>query len=230
MSVKNKKGKKPRLQVVEPEQPTPASPGAPPEAEQTIPKPAGKFSLDKFKSTRAATVAGVVTLQTALPVHSLSQAKDFLRLHPTEWSDELCFVSVPIKGAPRDTIHLIDEELATRYLPSKKIIRHRLALASKPMDHFFLCIVPSINLDNPWVVSNLAACEQAKTLWTQATSRRDEGVEGYSVTLATDPDAFPEPAWPKQSLDELIMISFTGRMIATDDHPGLLRLLGAKPK
>ena len=33
-----------------------------------------------------------------------------------------------------------------------------------------------------------------------------------------------------QSLDELIMISFTGRMIETDDHPGLLRLLGVKPK
>jgi hypothetical protein len=227
MSVKNEKGKKQRL--AEPERPAPPSTATLPDAEQTIPKPAGKFSLDKFKSTRAATVAGLVTLQTALPVHSLAQAKDFVRLHPTELSDEL-FVSVPIKGAPRDTIHLIGEKLATRYLPSKKIIRHQLALASKPMDHFFLCIVPSINLDNPWVSSNLAACEQAKTLWTQATSRRDEGIEGYNVTLATDPDAFPEPAWPMQSLDELIMISFTGRMIETDDHPGLLRLLGVKPK
>ena len=34
------------------------------------------------------------------------------------WSPELCFVNVPIKGQKRDTLHLIDEDLAMRYLPS----------------------------------------------------------------------------------------------------------------
>src|SRR4051794_23382025 len=80
----------------------------------SIAKP-GAFSLDKFKSKRAAAMANVETLQTALPHHSISQAKDFVRLHPDEgmyWSPELCFVAVPIKGAKRDTLHLIDEELA----------------------------------------------------------------------------------------------------------------------
>ena len=63
-----------------------------------------------------------------------------MRLHPDEenyWSDELCFVNVPIKGQKRDTLHLIDEELAMRYLPSGAISRCRLALAAKPYDVFF---------------------------------------------------------------------------------------------
>ena len=34
--------------------------------------------------------------------------------------------------------------------------------------------------------------------------------------------------WPKQTLDELIWVTFAGRMIDRDDHPGLLRLVGAK--
>jgi hypothetical protein len=82
----------------------------------SIAKPTTK--LDAFKSKRAPTIGGVQTLLTALPHHSLSGAKDFARLHPDEanyWSDELCFVNVPIKGA-KETLHLIAEDLAMQYL------------------------------------------------------------------------------------------------------------------
>jgi hypothetical protein len=103
------------------------------DAPQSIAKPDG-FDLDKFKSKRAAAIANVETLQTALPHHNIAAAKDFVRLHPNEdvyWSSELCFVNVPIKGSKRDTLHLIMEDLALRYLPSAKILRFRLALACK---------------------------------------------------------------------------------------------------
>ena len=127
----------------------------------SIPKPSA-FDLDKFKSKHSAAVANVDTLLESLPHHSIAQAKDFVRLHPDEdeyWSPELCFVNVPIKGQKRDTLHLINEDLAMRYLPSGKILRFRLALATKPFDVFFLCHVPSRNADNSWNQSNLAACE-----------------------------------------------------------------------
>jgi hypothetical protein len=195
-----------------------------------IPKPE-ESGLQKFKSKRAATLAGVETLLTALPHHSISEAKDFVRLHPDEekyWSAELCFVNVPIKGQKRETLHLIDEEIAMRHLPSARILRFRLALASKPDDILFLCHVPSRNLDNSWNDTNLKACEQGKTLWTQATSRKDEGVESYKIDKARDPNTFPEPNWPAQTLDDLIIRTFADRMITEENHPGLLRLIGAK--
>jgi hypothetical protein len=190
-----------------------------------------EFSLDKFKSKRSPTLAGVETLLTALPHHSMAQAKDWVRTHPDEetyWSAEFCFVSVPIKGQKRDTLHLIEEELAMRHLPSGRIQRFRLALATKPHDVFFLCHVPTQNLDNAWNDSNLQGCLRAKTLWTQLTSRGDEGVDGYKIDSARDQDAFPEPNWPTQTLAKLTLTTFTGRMIDRDDHPGLLRLIGAK--
>jgi hypothetical protein len=196
----------------------------------SIPQP-GAFSLDKFKSTLDSNIANVETLFTALPHHSISQAKDFVRLHEDEsklWSPELCFVNVPIKGQKRDTLHLIDETIAKKYLESARIQRFRLALATKPGDVFFLCHVPTRNLDNLWNDSNLQACEQAKSSWVQVTSRKEEGVEAYKVTLSRDADAFPPPKWPKQSLTEIIVRTFTGRMIEVEDHPGLLRLIGAK--
>jgi hypothetical protein len=196
-----------------------------------IPKPS-KSGLEKFKSKRAAAVANVETLSGPLPHHSIAQAKDFVRLHPNEddyWSAELCFVQVPIKGATRELLHLIDEELALRFLPSGKIQRFRLALATKPYDVFFLCHVPTQNTDNSWNTSNLLACEHGRSFWVQATSRKGERVEAYKIDSARDKDAFPEPKWPTQTLEELITATFSpDRMIDHEQHPALLRLIGAK--
>jgi hypothetical protein len=189
-----------------------------------------EFGLDKFKSNRAVAIAGVEKLLTALPHHPMAAAKDFVRLHPDEtgWSPEFCLVNVPIQGQPRGTLHLIDEGLATQYLPGGQIKRFRFALATQPNDKFFLCEVPSQNLDNTWNATNLQACIKAKTLWTKANSRREEGIDGYEISFAKDTDAFPEPTWPTQQLGRLIVVTFCGRMIDAPNHPGLLRLIGAK--
>src|SRR6516162_343948 len=166
----------------------------------SIAKP-GTFSLDKFKSRRAPALANVETLLTALPHHSISQAKDFVRLHPNEethWSCEFCFVNVPVKGQKREILHLIEVPLAMRHLSNGVIQRFRLALATKPNDVFFLCHVPSQNLDNSWNDSNLRGCMQAKALWTRLVSRRDEGVDDYEIQQARSKKAFHEPNWPTQ--------------------------------
>jgi hypothetical protein len=196
----------------------------------SIKKP-GEFKLDAFKSTHDPSIANVETLITALPHHKIAEARDWTRLHPNEathWTDELCFVSVPINGTKKDSLHLITQALAERYLPSKQILRFRLALAAKPFDIFYLCHVPSRNLDNVWNDTNLRACQQAKTSWVKASSGKDEGVEGYQIRFTRDQDAFPTPNWPRQSLDELILTTFNGIMITSEDHAALARLIGAK--
>ena len=99
------------------------------------------------------------------------------------WSEELCFVTVPIKGEKRDLLHLIDEEIALANLSRKKIKRHRLALATKPYDVFFLCVVPSIHLDNCWNSTALKACREAQSHWVQVSSRKDE----RHLSMATRP-------------------------------------------
>ena len=195
-----------------------------------IPKPS-KSKLDLCKSTIDPNISGVETLLTALPHHRIADANDWVRLHPDEanyWSSEYCFVHVPIKGQKGNMLHLIFEHLATRYLESKKIQRFRLALATKPHDVFFLCHVPTRNLDNSWNETSLKACLQAKAKWTQATSQKAENKESYKINFARDQDAFPEPNWPKQSLVELIDVTFAGCLIDSDDHPGLLRLVGGR--
>jgi hypothetical protein len=204
---------------------------AKPEAEVIpITKPSDG-GLARFKSKTAPTIANVATKTGMLPLSSISEAGDFVRVHPNEadyWSSELCFVKVPTKGTKNDVLHLIDEDLAMAYLEAKQILRFRLALASKPSDKFFLCHVPTQNLENTWNASALEAIEDARRLWVKAVSRRPEGVDAYKIMYARDEDAFSEPQWPSESLDDLIMASFKGHAIDTEEHPGLLRLIGAK--
>ena len=60
---------------------------------------------------------GVETLQGVLRVWRLADVNDFFRLHPDEeayWSVPLCFVNVPILGVKKETLHLIDEDLAIK--------------------------------------------------------------------------------------------------------------------
>jgi|SRR6516162_10246367 hypothetical protein len=198
----------------------------------SIAKPAEKSRLDKFKSKKAAALANIETLPTELKIHSIAEAKDFVRFHSDEenWSSsELCFVNVPIKGQKKDTLHLIDEDIGLQYLHPGRILRNRLVLATKPFDVHFLCKVPSRNLDNEWNRVAIKACEMAKTLWVIVVSRKEEGVETYKVDYAQNQDAFSDPKWPeKQTLDDLILARFEGLIIDRADHPGLLRLIGAK--
>src|SRR5215472_11042594 len=98
-----------------------------------------KSKLDRCKSTLDPSIPNVGTLITGLSHCRIGDVNDWTRLHPNEathWSSEYCFVSVPIIGAKRDNLHLVFEDLATRFLPSKIVKRFRLVLATKPHDVF----------------------------------------------------------------------------------------------
>jgi hypothetical protein len=200
----------------------------PNDATVSVPKPSA-FSLDKFKTKHPDAIANVETLLTGLPHYKIADAKDFVRLHSDQeayWSPELCFVNVPIEGAKNDVLHLIEEELAMRFLPSARILRFRLALATKPFDKFFLCHIPTRNLDIAYNSTAVQACELGRIRWTEVTSRKAEGVENYQVGFARKEDAFPDPKWPKQTLAEFISATFP--QITDENHPALLRLIGDK--
>jgi hypothetical protein len=207
---------------------------APDEERLSIEKPKGS-GLARFKSTNLEPEK-VETLLTGLPHYPISAAKDWVRLHPdeaTHWSDEYCFVNVPVQGQKDNTLHLVTADLA-RKLPPGRVQKFRLALASKPHDVFFLAHVPSRNLDNEWNRTNLQACEQAKKLWTMVASQREKGIDGYQIDFSLaekeGKKPFPDPQWPKEALDELIEATFADRMILSETGPAWQRLVGGAQK
>ena len=104
----DKKRSKQSSKTVSSTSPDPATP---------IQKPDGRDGddayLEKFRSKKSVALASVESNTDMLPHHRIVDAKDFVRLHPDPgyWSPELCFISVPIIGQKKDTLHLIDEEL-----------------------------------------------------------------------------------------------------------------------
>jgi hypothetical protein len=192
--------------------------------------PTASERLAKFKTKPPTqTIDGVGTLIMALPVMGIGQAGDYVRLHQSEteyWSDEWAAVVVPIEGDKHGKLHLIQDDIARAYLPPKKIKRFRLALATKPMKgSFFLCQIPTQNLESSWNSTNIQACEAARTQWVEAISMKP-AQECYKISPAKNQASFRPPVWPSRSLDEIIEATFRGAMIETEDHPGLLRLLG----
>ncbi len=196
-----------------------------------VPKPS-PFNLDKFKSKRPASVAGVETLQTGLPHHSIAHAKDFVRLHHDEdayWSPELCFVNVPIKGQKRDTLHLIDEDLAMRYLPSGKITSFPLGSRDEAisMSSSYVMYQPGMRT----TLGTPAICllaRRARLPGSRSAAERRRASKRIRSMLLEMPMPSLKPSWPTESLTDLIDKTFTGRMIDHEDHPALLRLIGAK--
>ena len=195
-------------------------------------KPSG-FSLDGFRSKRSASIGGVATLLASLPIMPSREAKDLSASTPTRphtGRTSCASCNVPTKGVRGGSLlHLILEDLACAYLPEGKIIRHRLALASKPDDVFFLAEIPTTNLDNSWNVSNLEGCELGKTRWVQLTSQKNAGQERYKIDYSRDEDAFPEPTWLTAAVGRAYRCGVLARPHHRhEDHPGLLRLIGAK--
>jgi hypothetical protein len=196
-----------------------------------IAKPDTAFTFEKFRTKRGDDDGPRVDpYLEGLPTMRLPDAKDFVRLHddPKYWSPELCFVHVPVKGQKEKLLHLIDEALAFEFLPIGIIIRHRLVLASKPQDTFFLAEVPTQNLDNGYNASAVEGAEACRKGWYMLVSQRAEGIERYKIVPARNQKAFEEPTWPKLSIELLVERTFTNRMIMKMDHPGMLRLLGER--
>ena len=73
---------------------------------------------------------------------------------------------------------------------------------------------------DPWYQSAHEAATLAETAWIRMTP----ATRGYDVRKAT---VLAEPVWPPQvtTMDELVVLAFRQRFIASPDHPVVRQLL-----
>ena len=121
------------------------------------------------------------------------------------------------------TYHLVSPGVAAALGGLVRAITLHLAVdrASNP----FLIPVPFPSENgtrNPWHQSLLNAIEAAREKWIRIEADKSAGI--YQVHEALGELA--EPVWPELSMDELVRIAFTGRVIDNLDHPKVQSALG----
>lgn len=121
------------------------------------------------------------------------------------------------------TYHLVSPQVGASL---GKIVRAiTLYLAVDRANNPFLIPVPfpsETGIRNPWHQALLNAIELAKEKWIRIEADRSAGI--YQVYEALGELA--EPVWPELTMDELVRIAFTGRVIDSLDHPKVQSALG----
>lgn len=122
-----------------------------------------------------------------------------------------------------NTFHLVSPEVAN--VLGSLVRATTLHLAIDRANNPFLIPVPLPDANgqrNPWPQSLLGAIEHAREKWVRIDSDKSAGV--YQVYEAQG--VLEEPKWPDLSLDELVNIAFSGRVINDLEHPKVLAALG----
>jgi hypothetical protein len=126
---------------------------------------------------------------------------------------------------------LITQRLADQFLKHKQIKRMRLVPATMPeTGSFFLVECPCINMENQYNRTAADGLVKCKTKWMMASTLRDSktGNGRYHFEPATHQDFVDQPVWLAQTINELVLITFEGRIIRTENDPALLRLRGMR--
>lgn len=177
---------------------------------------ASQFRLDTLVEPNLVTE----TLLTSIPVHKPSK-QQFVRVNP----DPAYYYDTALLETEHDREHYL---VAGNMLPhlDGEYRRVRICVAmSRGTDVPFLWPLKLPLADgrsNLWNESALVAAETAKVSWVRVVSDQQQGM--YHTRRAKG--VFDEPIWPDMPMEELLDKAFRGKMIASEDHPVVKKLLG----
>ena len=148
------------------------------------------------------------------------QRQEFIRTHP---SVEMTIEAAILEFKQDRQSFIVVPELAP-YLPGEAVAK---ILITSITNHGSVFLWPIRLPDeqgrlDEWNSVALEAAGRAKSKWVRVMANMLAGT--YDVLEAAG--QFPEPVWPKVTLQQLLEIAFKGRVIDTMDHPVLRRLRG----
>lgn len=94
-------------------------------------------------------------------------------------------------------------------------------------DSFFFWPIRLPNEDgyiDSWNRSAIECAKVAFTQWVRIQSEKD--AQSYFPHIAENQDSFPEPVWPEDGFEKLLMIAFKDHYIDSKDHPVVKKLRG----
>ena len=150
----------------------------------------------------------------------LSQHR-FSRVHPED-EYKIRVAIVTDKGAGGES-YIVVPHLTSLFgrLVTPKVLRLAVDNAAIPR----LIAEPILELNkrsNSWNESYFRAIQMAEEVWVRVEANMEAGQ--YECIVSRE-DLGP-PQWPKQTMGDLVMDCFKGRIISEEDHPLILQLQG----
>ena len=185
----------------------------------TIAQPASiDISVFRISSTYGETL-GSKKIITIVPVNRPNKGRFFRTSRDSTNTMDVYVLEDRVEA----THHIVSPDVAAVLGGLVRAITLHLAVdrANNP----FLIPVPFPSENgtrNPWHQSLLNAIEAAKEKWVRIESDKFAGIYQTHVALSD----LGDPTWPDLSIDELVRIAFTGRVIDNLDHPKVQSALG----
>lgn len=192
---------------------------------ESAPGAAGIFdNLEALKlSLEAAGLSGAMEVLSRVPVRK-PMRDEYFRIRP---GDENCFTTVLYedRGAQMREYYFV----APAMIP---VLRAYAQVSVATLMQFYtrqgvlgifpLKLASDTTTQNGWNDTAMKAAQLAKTKWVRIQA--DMALSGYRIFVAEG--ELGDPKWPDTPFSELLDIAFKDRVIATEDHPVINKVLG----
>lgn len=183
-------------------------------------KKSGSLDLSKFRlAPNSSEILGSKKLVSVVPVTKPSKEKFFQSSTDSDCSMDVYLYEDKVES----TFYLVSPEVADVLGGLVRAMTLHLAI-DRGNNPFFIPIpLPDDRGQrNSWPESMLNAVEHARGSWVRVQSDKTMGI--YQIHEAQG--ALDGPTWPELSLEKLVNIAFTGRVIDDLEHPKVQAALG----
>ncbi len=179
-------------------------------------------NLEALKiSLEDAGLAGSTEVLARVPVRK-PMRHEYFRVRP---GDENCFTTVLYEDRETREHYFIAPAMLAFLRANTDVAIATLVpfiTKQKVVGIFPLKLATDATVQSGWQSTAMAAAQTAKGKWVRMQA--DMGLGGYRIYSAEG--QLGEPAWPEIPFNELLDIAFKDRVIASEDHPMLNKILG----
>jgi hypothetical protein len=189
--------------------------------EPVAPSPVAGSVFDNLADIRLSpeTTGSAREVLVRVPVKKPGRA-EFVRVHP---DPAMSIVTAVYVDAEERETYFIAPAMRAELAGEAKAVNLVTAITRQGVLFFWPVPVPAEGASpNAWWLSSIEAAGMAQAKWCRVAA--DMALGSYRIYAAEG--ELSDPVWPTQTLQELLVVAFKDKVIASADHPIVKRLRG----
>lgn len=153
------------------------------------------------------------------------KSKEWIQVNPSpEYQLQVNLLKMDRGAGGSDEVYLIDPDMATTLMEDCYLANIFVAVNRQNDAFLWACREPDEDRPLEWHKTALDAAEQAQSEWIKV--RANMGTGRYDIFTIKSLEKQPDPVFPKQSLRELLRLTFREYYIDSPDHIVVKKITG----